>query len=161
MSMNSNKWIGSVVLAATMALTGGCAHTGSEYSRSTGEKIDDHTIARNVKSALKRDSLLKGADINVSSYRSDVILSGFVDYDVQKVRASEVARAVPAVRWFQNQIVVKSESPFAKAAQSSTNAVATPESVNWERGIMNYYGKPPSSSAATTGAGRSTSPENR
>ena len=158
--MKRDKFIGSVILAAaTMALACGCAHTGSEYSRSTGEKIDDHTIASKVKSALKSDSLLKGTDINVSSFRSDVVLSGFVDYEVQKVRATEVTRAVPAVRWFQNQIVVKSDSPYVKAAQAATNATSKPETVNWERGALNYYGRPPSTSEATTGAERA--PQNR
>jgi hyperosmotically inducible periplasmic protein len=78
--------MGAALVLATVVLTGGCTHTGSEFDRSTGERIDDRTIAREVRSALGDDSLLKGADITVKSYRGDVVLSGFVDHPVQRGR---------------------------------------------------------------------------
>jgi hyperosmotically inducible periplasmic protein len=146
--------MGAALVLVTMALAGGCTHTGSEYSRSTGEKIDDRTIAKEVKSSIKDDSLLKGADIDVKSYRGDVVLSGFVDHPVQRDRASDITRGVPGVHWFQNQILVKGSSPYARMAASVTNNTAGGATYQWERGAMDYYGRPPTGVSGTSGSGQ-------
>jgi hypothetical protein len=145
----------ALVLAA-VALTGGCTHTGSEYDRSTGERVDDRAIAKDVKCALRSDSLLQGADIDVKSYRGDVVLIGFVDHPAQRERASNVTRGVPGVHWFQNQILIKGGSPYARMAASVTNTTAGARTYTWERGTKDYYGRPPSGVYGASGADRAT-----
>ena len=146
--------MGAALVLAAVALTSGCTHTGSEFDRSTGERIDDRTIARDVRSALKGDSLLKGADIDVRSYRGDVVLSGFVDHPVQRDRATDITRSVSGVHWFQNQILIKGSSPYARMAASVTNTSAGAATYLWERGSTDYYGRPPSGVSGATGTGQ-------
>ena len=147
----------AVLVLAAVALTGGCTHTGSEYDRSTGERVDDKAIAKDVKCALKSDSLLQGADIEVKSYRGDVVLIGFVDHPAQRERASSVTRGVPGVHWFQNQLLIKGGSPYARMAASVTNTAVGAQTYMWQRGTSDYYGRPPSGVYGTSGAGQSPS----
>lgn len=88
----------------TLALVG-CA--GDRYERSTGEYIDDKTIATKVKSDLFADKSVSGFAVKVESYKGVVQLSGFVDTAAQKNRAGEIARGVKGVKEVKNNIIVK------------------------------------------------------
>ncbi len=90
----------------TLGGIAGCTHPGNQYTRSTGEYIDDHGIASRVKSALKDDAVYKYEDVNVTSFRGTVQLSGFVPTDEQKTRAADLASHVQGVLQVQNNITL-------------------------------------------------------
>jgi hyperosmotically inducible periplasmic protein len=94
--------------AAGALFTTGCA--GSRYERSTGEYIDDKALSSRVKSALGDNEEYRFGDVNVTTFRGTVQLSGFVNTTGQKRRAGEVAEAVEGVRNVENNITVKDDT---------------------------------------------------
>jgi osmotically-inducible protein OsmY len=100
----------AVCLTAPMAavVLSGCA--GDKYNRSTGEYIDDKGISMRVKSALNDNSEYKCDDVNVTTFRGTVQLSGFVNNSAQKSKAAQIAKTVQGVREVDNNISVKEVS---------------------------------------------------
>ena len=83
---------------------GACAASGPH--RSTGQVIDDTTIATRTKTALLADSTTDGLNIDVEVDRDKVQLNGFVDSQAQVDRAGEIARSVPGVATVNNNLKV-------------------------------------------------------
>src|SRR6266850_3883557 len=89
--------LGLAVCLATAALVaGGCA--GDRYKQSTGEYIDDAGITARVKKALANDGEYKFPDVNVTTFKGTVQLSGFVNSSDQKKRAAVLAKNVNGVK---------------------------------------------------------------
>src|SRR5690349_7088564 len=102
------KKITTMLMGAILGLTllsAGCA--GNRYERSTGESIDDTSTTARVKSALRGDSMFKYPDVDVSTFKGTVQLSGFVANGEQKDRATQIAKTVDGVREIKNDIAVK------------------------------------------------------
>ena len=96
----------ALCLAAGVTTTfSGCA--GDEYTRSTGESIDDRATTGRVKSALGDDSQYKYPDVKVATFKGTVQLSGFVDTRDQKTKAGDLAKQVTGVKEVANNITVK------------------------------------------------------
>lgn len=74
-----------------------------------GTEIDDSVITTRVKSALLADADIKSFDFKVETRKGEVLLSGFVDSQVQLDRASAVARAVPGVKNILNNVSLKGQ----------------------------------------------------
>lgn len=83
----------------------GC--TGSRYERSTGEYIDDKALNSRVKSVLAENPEYKFGDVNVTSFKGTVQLSGFVNTTDQKKMAATIAEKVQGVKSVENNITVK------------------------------------------------------
>jgi len=97
-----NKLVLSLALLS-LAL-GACTASGPH--RSTGQVIDDTTIAARTKTALLADSTTDGLNIDVEVDRDRVQLNGFVDSQAQVKRAGEIARSVPGVASVENNLQV-------------------------------------------------------
>jgi osmotically-inducible protein OsmY len=98
----------SVALLAAFAgfQIAGCASSPS--SRSTGQFVDDGALTAKVKTALAADAGLgTAADVNVTTYRGVVQLSGFVEKEEMARRAVAIAQGVEGVRSVQNDLHVK------------------------------------------------------
>lgn len=91
-----------VVLAVSVA---GCA--GSRTQERTGETVDDSVITAKVKAAIAQDSSLGAFQIDVETFKGVVQLSGFVDSQDAKSKATNVAGKVAGVRSVKNSLVVK------------------------------------------------------
>ena len=83
------------------------AYASTSKQESTGEYFDDSTITGKVKAELLADSVLKGFQISVETYKGIVQLSGFVDTQATKDRASSIARKVAGVKEVRNNLIVK------------------------------------------------------
>lgn len=83
----------------------GCA--GNRTTRSTGEFIDDSTLANKVKVALYTDEEVQGTQVEVEAFRGVVQLSGFVDSTAQSQKAEQIAREVNGVQDVHNNLIVK------------------------------------------------------
>jgi len=103
--MKKALWMPFVVaLAAAMPIA---ACTSTRTSDSTGEYIDDSAITAKVKSALLDDSGLKSFNIGVETNKDVVQLSGFVNSEQIKARASDVTAGIAGVRGVRNNLIVK------------------------------------------------------
>jgi hypothetical protein len=103
LALNAALAAGALLLAA--GLGGGCAGTATKPS--TGEYIDDGVVTARVKTALLRDKVTPGTQIQVETFRGVVQLSGFVATVAEKEHAAEVAQAVPGVQKVVNNITLK------------------------------------------------------
>jgi hyperosmotically inducible periplasmic protein len=84
----------------------GCA-SQSAQTRSTGTYIDDKTISAKIKADLIGDPLTKAREIDVTTYKGIVELSGFVDTPAASQRAEQIARNTKGVVDVKNNLIVK------------------------------------------------------
>ena len=92
------------VLALGLAL-GACAQTPT--SESTGAYVDNSAITGKVKAAILQDPSLKVMQIDVTTYKNVVQLSGFVDTSQIKAHAGTLASQVDGVASVENNLIVK------------------------------------------------------
>jgi hyperosmotically inducible periplasmic protein len=90
--------------ALPITMMTGCAVTSGRES--VGQYTDDKTITAKVKTALAKDSVVKAHQVNVTTFQGAVQLSGFVDSQAQKDRATEVVRNIEGVKELHNDLVV-------------------------------------------------------
>ena len=108
--MKTSAKLIALFLSASVATAflSGCA--GTSTRESTGEYIDNTAITARVKTAFAKDEIVRGRDVQVESFRGVVQLSGFVDSEVQKNRAGEIAKSIEGVQSVKNDLVVKPTS---------------------------------------------------
>ncbi len=93
-------------LSAVATVFTGCSTQG----RSTGQYIDDKSLAYKVSSALSHNSEYKLNNVDVKAFKGNVQLSGFVSSEAQKEKAGEIAKNVEGVQSVENNITVKTSS---------------------------------------------------
>ena len=76
--------------------------------RAIGEQIDDAALTAKVKTALLQAPDVKGTDVNVTTEKAVVQLSGFVSTQTEIERAVALARAVKGVKEVHNKMSLKS-----------------------------------------------------
>jgi hyperosmotically inducible protein len=91
-------------------LVAGC--TNKTLSPTTQESkpvlfVKDSVLTAKVKTALLQQRGLEGLEIHVNTYKGVVQLSGFVDSDVNKELAGQIARSVDGVVEVVNNLIVK------------------------------------------------------
>lgn len=91
-------------LALVCLSLGACSASGEH--RSTGQVLDDSSIAARTKSALLADPTTDGLNIDVEVDRDRVQLNGFVDSQAQVTRAGEIARSISGVAFVNNNLRV-------------------------------------------------------
>lgn len=91
--------------ALALSLTAAC--TATETRESTGEYVDSSVISNKVRAAIIAEEKLSIFQIDVTTFRGTVQLSGFVDTPEQKALAGRIARNVRGVREIRNNLVVK------------------------------------------------------
>ena len=108
------KVLQASMLVLAVAL-GGCAtQSQNENRRTVGTVMDDATLTAKVKTALARDSEVPAHNVNVTTYRGMVQLSGFVASEDVARKAAELARNVDGVQNVYNDVRVI--SPASSAA---------------------------------------------
>ena len=98
-------------VSAFALFAAGCAHKdrGDTPNRSAGTVVDDAGLTARVKTAIASDvGAGTAANVNVTTNRGTVQLSGFVDSQEKADKAASTARGVPGVQNVQNDIQVKS-----------------------------------------------------
>lgn len=104
MSMNKRYFKLAGMAALTIFLMACDPIAGRE---TPGEYVDDTTITSKVIAAIFDDPMLKKSQVNVETLRNIVQLSGFVDSQIVKARAGDVARGVSGVQAVTNDLVVR------------------------------------------------------
>ncbi len=100
----------------TAQLAGCASQSQSESRRSAGGFVDDAAVTTKVKVALARDKEVPAHDVNVTTYRGVVQLSGFVENEEIARRAGEVARGVDGVQQVYNDLRVVPAQPTSAGA---------------------------------------------
>jgi len=95
-----------IVLATLFALNG-CVNNGGVATSGPVSFVEDSVLTAKVKTALLQQKGLEGLAIHVNSYKGVVQLSGFVDTDVNKELAGQIARSVDGVSEVVNNLIVK------------------------------------------------------
>jgi hyperosmotically inducible protein len=100
----------SIKIAAVTAVTlfaSGCnLMKGKE---STGQYVDDATVATRAKAALVKDSTVSAGDFNIDVYKGDVTLTGVAK------NADEVNRAIDDIKRVDGVKSVKNATRLATA----------------------------------------------
>lgn len=103
--MTIKTLIKSLVIATFLASAIGCSAT--QTRESTGEYVDNTIVTTKVKAAMAKDSLGTLVDVEVSTFRDVVQLSGFVDNEADKARAEQIAAGIEGVGSVDNSLIVK------------------------------------------------------
>ena len=104
MRVSSIVFVSAVSILGAAQLTGCAADRGQ---RATGQVFDDSVVTGKVKTAIARDASLGAAkDINVTTYRGVVQLSGFVESQDVARRAEDIAKGVEGVQSVKNDLRV-------------------------------------------------------
>lgn len=74
--------------------------------KTTGELVDDGTIAASIKAGLLDHKSTSSMQINVESYKGTVQLSGFVETQAEKDAAGKVASGTDGVRKVINSLAL-------------------------------------------------------
>lgn len=105
--------------ALPLSMMTGCAVTSGRES--AGEYVDDKTMATKIKTSLMRDPTVKAHQVNVTAFRGSVQLSGFVDSQEQKDRATEIVRNMEGVKELHNDLVVATGRESGEAVKKDTD----------------------------------------
>jgi hypothetical protein len=104
--MKTSHLVVALILAGL--LTGPMAACSSTpTSQSTGEYIDDSAISNKVRAEFIADADLNVFQIDVTTYKGVVQLSGFVDSVSIKERAGSVAAGIDGVKGVRNDLIIK------------------------------------------------------
>lgn len=98
--------IAACLATSAAMITVGCS-TEDRTHETSGETINDDEITSHVMSALAASSDYKYADVQATTFKGKVQLSGFVDSSHHKHQAERVARQVEGVKEVINNISVK------------------------------------------------------
>ena len=75
--------------------------------QTAGEAVDDAVVTAKVKARLVDDEVTKAYQINVETFKGTVNLSGSVDSEEARSRASELAKNVGGVKGVKNSLQVR------------------------------------------------------
>ena len=98
-----NNYLSAVFLAATLVSVTGC----SSAPRDTGQYLEDSDVTTKVKAAIYNDPQVKDNEINISTFKGVVQLSGFVRSQADVDRAVELTRGVSGVKGVTNDMRLK------------------------------------------------------
>jgi hyperosmotically inducible protein len=113
---------GCVAVGAAVLITAGCA--GNQYTRSTGEYIDDQSLQVRVNHALSDNPDYKFKEVSLATFKGTVQLNGFVDTPDQKNQAAAIVKAVEGVRQVNNNIIVEQNNPRSTGEVVDDKALA-------------------------------------
>lgn len=97
------------LILATCLVSAAPLMSACQTERTAGQTVDDATINAKVKSQLLADPEVSGLNVNVTTYRGQVQLSGYVNSDDQKQRAEQLAKSVDGVKSVSNDLIVKAQ----------------------------------------------------
>jgi osmotically-inducible protein OsmY len=75
--------------------------------QTAGEAVDDAVVTAKVKARLVDDEVTKASQINVETFKGTVRLSGSVDSEEARARATELAKNVGGVKDVKNSLQVR------------------------------------------------------
>jgi hyperosmotically inducible periplasmic protein len=96
------RLLAAVALAAPVA-----ACTVFEGRQNVAEYADDSTITNTIRARFIEDPVVHFGDVGVTTLNGNVRLTGRVNSDRERQRATQVASAVKGVRSVSNEIAIR------------------------------------------------------
>ncbi len=103
--MQKGKRILGLLLCLLLLCSLGACRTAA--GRSAGQVIDDMNITTVVKSRIFNDPYMSGFAVSVDTFQGEVTLTGAVESDFARKRATDLAQGVDGVRKVNNLLVVR------------------------------------------------------
>ena len=104
--IKEKKMIRAILVAISLLFVSGCMQSGSMGNSAPVRFVEDSVLIAKVKTALIQQKGLEGFKIHVNAMRGVVQLSGFVDSDVNKELAGQIAKSVDGVNEVVNNLIV-------------------------------------------------------
>ncbi len=95
------------MLAAVALATSVAACDVFEGKQGVAAYADDSTITNTIRARFVDDPVVHFTEVGVSTLNGNVTLTGRVNSDRERQRATQVARAVQGVRSVDNQIAIR------------------------------------------------------
>ena len=105
MLVSLKRRFGLVIGAAMLGLLVACAGTGEK----TGQYVDDSAITAKVKTEMATSKDVRARAIHVETVGGEVLLSGFVPTETEKIRAIQIAYSVAGVKSVRDGLVIQPE----------------------------------------------------
>lgn len=103
--LTRTRIVAVALMAALATSVAACQSTPTQES--TGQYIDSTVLSTKVRTKIAQDKTVSIFDIDVSTFKDVVQLSGFVNTEAEKKRAGMLAASVDGVRKVDNNISVK------------------------------------------------------
>lgn len=103
----------ALMTGCAAVVVGGGATGGYKVAtdeRTTGDMVDDITISTNIKTAMLKDSGVKGRNVDVDVVNGVAYLTGMVDSGKESARAAEIAGQTSGVKQVKNELQIGSRS---------------------------------------------------
>ena len=100
-------WKNSLFLLLVVVLILGLSSCRTSAGRTPGQVVDDMNITATIKTKIFNDPYLSGFAVSVDTFQSEVTLTGAVESDFAKNRATELAESIVGVRKVNNLLVVR------------------------------------------------------
>ncbi len=97
----------TILVALPLLLLSGCIQNSNLGESAPARYVEDSVLIAKVKTALVQQKGLEGFSIHVNAYRGVVQLSGFIDSDVNKELAGQIAKSVDGVDEVVNNLIVQ------------------------------------------------------
>jgi hyperosmotically inducible periplasmic protein len=101
------KWNNSMRLLLCIMLLLGLCCCRTAAGRSAAQVFDDLNITTVVKTQIFNDPYLSGFSVSVDTFQGEVTLTGAVESEFAKYRATNLAQRVDGVRKVNNLLVVR------------------------------------------------------
>jgi hyperosmotically inducible periplasmic protein len=103
--MHTLKIILCLLLSA--ALLSGLCSCRTAAGRTPGQVVDDMNITTTIKSKIFNDPYLSGFAVSVDTFQGEVTLTGAVESEFAKNRATELSESIVGVHKVNNLLVVR------------------------------------------------------
>jgi len=103
--MQKGKRIVGLLLCLVLLCSLGACRTAA--GRSVGQVVDDMNITTVIKSRIFNDPYMSGFAVSVDTFQGEVTLTGAVESDFARKRATELAEGVDGVRKVNNLLIVR------------------------------------------------------
>lgn len=101
------NWNNIVSLLICLGLVCTLCSCRTAAGRSAGQVIDDMNLTTVIKARMFNDPYLSGFAVSVDTFQGEVTLTGAVESEFAKKRATDLAETVDGVRKVNNLLVVR------------------------------------------------------
>ncbi len=100
-------WKNSLFLLLILVLILSLSSCRTSAGRTPGQVVDDMNITATIKTKIFNDPYLSGFAVSVDTFQSEVTLTGAVESDFARNRATELAESIVGVSKVNNLLVVR------------------------------------------------------
>jgi hyperosmotically inducible periplasmic protein len=101
------RWNSLVRLLLCIVLLLGLCCCRTAAGRSAGQVIDDLNITTTIKTKIFNDPYLSGFAVSVDTFKGEVTLTGAVESEFAKNRATDLAQSIDGVSKVNNLLAVR------------------------------------------------------